>query len=146
VGAIVALLLVLLLRPDRTPARIELAGLHNLAALPSFFWGQLFAGKGQATSLGRGESNPLFAGGGAEGFLGDPILLRRVVQLSPHPLADRRRDHGDDKLEGSDNLPVQGCRSKLPIFANLWENSRDSFLDITGLAMPRLLRIHDCLE
>jgi hypothetical protein len=26
-------------------------------------------------------------------------------------------------------LPVQACRSKLPIFANLCENSGDSFLD-----------------
>jgi hypothetical protein len=42
---------------------------------------QFFACKRQPTTLGRGERNPLFAHGGPEDLLQNPILFHRIRSL-----------------------------------------------------------------
>ncbi|HJX63165.1 MAG TPA: hypothetical protein VJ860_04355 [Polyangia bacterium] len=102
--------------------------LHNLAALPSFFRAQLFSGKRETTTLVRRERNSLLARHGPECPLQDPILLQRVVQPWPHPLVDRRREHGDDKLERQRQHRSQPARLDLPIqAANPREFMRESW-------------------
>jgi hypothetical protein len=66
----------------------------------------------QADIIPEVEVDP--KGGGAEGFLEYPILLRRVVQLPPHWLVDRRRDHGDDKLEVNGSIGACPFRAADP--------------------------------